>query len=78
MRASQGGHDVPSEKLVSRFPRTLANLKAATRELPRVVIFDNDDLAAPFRRGAVIEGGRLLVTFSKLVWLSAGYCPTSA
>ena len=29
MRVSQGGHDVPSEKLASRFPRTLANLKAA-------------------------------------------------
>ena len=28
MRVSQGGHDVPSEKLVSRFPRTLANLNA--------------------------------------------------
>ena len=59
MRVSQGGHDVPAEKLVSRYPRTLANLKAAIRELPYVVIFDNDDLAVPFRRVAVIEGGRL-------------------
>ena len=29
MRVSQGGHDVPAEKLVARFPRTMANLKAA-------------------------------------------------
>ena len=29
MRVSQGGHEVPSEKLVSRYPRTLANLQAA-------------------------------------------------
>ncbi len=26
MRVSQGGHDVPTEKLQSRFPRTLKNL----------------------------------------------------
>lgn len=59
MRVSQGGHDVPSEKLVSRFPRTMANLKAAMGQLPYVVIFDNDDLRNPFRRGAVFEKGRL-------------------
>lgn len=60
MRVSQGGHDVPSDKLASRFPRTLANLKAALRELPYVLIFDNDDLAAPFRRVAVIQSGQVV------------------
>ncbi len=60
MRVSQGGHYVPSDKLVSRFPRTLANLQSAMRELPHVLIFDNDDLAAPFRRVALIESGRLI------------------
>lgn len=71
MRVSQGGHDVPSEKLVSRYPRTLANLQEAIRELPHVLIFDNDDLAAPFRRAAVIEGGRLLWSAGSVPkWLS--------
>jgi len=60
MRVSQGGHDVPSDKLVSRFPRTLANLQTAMRELPHVLLFDNEDLAAPFRRVAIIESGRLI------------------
>lgn len=60
MRVSQGGHDVPSEKLISRFPRTLANLQAAIRELPYVLIFDNDDLVTPFRKAAAIERGRLV------------------
>lgn len=55
MRASQGGHDVPSEKLITRFPRTLANLKRAIRELPDVVIFDNEDLAHPFRHVATFK-----------------------
>lgn len=58
MRVSQGGHDVPAEKLVSRFPRTLANLKAAIRELPHVWIFDNDDLRLPFRQIAVFQNGK--------------------
>ena len=58
MRVSQGGHDVPTEKLVARFPRTLANLKIALRELPHVWIFDNDDLRTPFRQAAVFENGQ--------------------
>jgi predicted ABC-type ATPase len=58
MRVSQGGHDVPHEKLVARFPRILANLKAAVRELRHVWIFDNDDLRTPFRLLAVYENGQ--------------------
>lgn len=58
MRVSQGGHDVPAEKLLSRFPRTLANLAAAIRELPCVLIFDNSDLRNPFRHVAVFMNGR--------------------
>jgi predicted ABC-type ATPase len=60
MRVCQGGHDVPLEKLKSRFPRTLVNLKGAIRELPHALIFDNDDLRTPFRRVAVYERGRLV------------------
>ena len=60
MRVSQGGHDVPTEKLIARFPRTLANLQAALRELPNVPIFDNDDLRTPFRQVAVFQNGAQL------------------
>jgi predicted ABC-type ATPase len=59
MRVSQGGHDVPADKLVARFPRTLANLAAAIRELPHVRIFDNDDLRMPYRLVAIVEDGRV-------------------
>jgi len=58
MRVSQGGHDVPSEKLVARYPRTLANFERAVRELPHVLVFDHSDLRHPFRLLAVIEGGQ--------------------
>jgi predicted ABC-type ATPase len=62
MRVSQGGHDVPSEKLVARFPRTISNLEAAIRELPHVLIFDNEDLSRPFRLVAVFERGRVVTS----------------
>lgn len=58
MRVSQGGHDVPAEKLVARFPRTMTNLRTAIRDLPHVWIFDNDDLRIPFRHVAVFESGQ--------------------
>jgi predicted ABC-type ATPase len=57
MRVTQGGHDVPTDKLVARFPRTVANLLAAIRELPHVLVFDNDDLADPFRFVAAFRNG---------------------
>ncbi len=60
MRVSQGGHDVPTEKLIARFPRTLVNLKSALRELPHVRVFDNDDLRTPFRLVTVCEHGELV------------------
>ncbi len=70
MRVSQGGHDVPEEKLQSRFPRTLANLKSALHELPHVLVFDNNDLGQPFRRVAVFERGRPLEATEQLPqWL---------
>ena len=58
MRVSQGGHDVPREKIQTRFPRSLANLQTAIRELPHVVVYDNSDLRRPYKRVAVFHGGR--------------------
>lgn len=70
MRVSQGGHDVPSEKLQSRFARTIANLKLAIQELPHVLIYDNDDLSNPYHRVAVFEHGSLLSSTDKIPdWL---------
>jgi predicted ABC-type ATPase len=60
MRVSQGGHDVPLAKLVSRFPRILVNLEAAVRELPYVLAYNNEELRNPFKKVAVFENGRLV------------------
>ena len=72
MRVSQGGHDVPTEKLIARFPRTLANLSAAIRQLPCVLVFDNDDLRTPFRHVAVFANSRpLLLKQPVAFWLQS-------
>ena len=60
MRVSQGGHDVPAKKLKERFPRTLANLKAALRELPNAWVFDHNDLRTPYCLAATAQDGRVV------------------
>jgi predicted ABC-type ATPase len=60
MRVLQGGHDVPSERLAARFPRTMQNLARAIRQLPYVLVFDNSDLANPFRKVAEFRDGKAL------------------
>ena len=70
MRVSQGGHDVPSEKLQSRFARTIDNLRMAIQRLPHVLIYDNDDLSNPYRQVALFEQGRLMTSKEPLPdWL---------
>lgn len=58
MRASQGGHDVPDEKLKARFERTKANLQRAIERLPHVVVYDNSNLNEPYRLAEVYEHGK--------------------
>lgn len=75
MRVSQGGHDVPPEKLVARFPRTMANLRAAIGELPCVIIFDNQNLAASFKTVALVHSGRVVWSADQLPEWLRGYLP---
>jgi predicted ABC-type ATPase len=70
MRVSQGGHDVPTDKLTARFPRTMTNLKQAIQKLPCVLIFDNDDLRTPYRLTAAFQnGGPTLLAKPVPAWL---------
>ena len=57
MRVSQGGHNVPDEKLLARFDRTRANLDRAIKRLPHVLVYDNSDLADPYRLVASYRNG---------------------
>jgi len=58
-RVERGGHDVPDEKLHSRYPRTLANLRRAIPIVDEAFLFDNSSDQHPFRLVAVYEGGRV-------------------
>ena len=59
-RVQQGGHDVPDAKLRARFPRTLANLRAAIPLADEAFVFDNSSYDRPYRVLAVYRGGRLV------------------
>lgn len=60
MRACQGGHDVPDDKLRARFERTLANLQRAIERLSHVIVFSNEDLSNPYQLIATYENGQTL------------------
>lgn len=60
IRVSKGGHDVPTDKLVTRYPRVMENLRLAMLRLPMVLVYDNDDLREPHRFCLAAGMGRVL------------------
>ena len=65
-RVAQGGHDVPEGRLISRFPRTLKNLRGAVPIVNEAFLFDNTLFDAPYRPIAVYADGRLAQQFPPL------------
>lgn len=59
-RVAEGGHDVPADKLVGRFPRVMENLRLAMLRLPMVLVYDNDDLRDPHRFCLAAGMGKVL------------------
>ena len=57
MRVSQGGHDVPTDKLIERYPRVMQNLRRALVEISNVRAYENSDLSSPYRLVATREEG---------------------
>lgn len=73
-RVREGGHDVPIEKILSRYPRTLANLAKALPLADAAFLYDSQDILgsglqhiATCRRGALIEGIVDLPTWARTV-----------
>ena len=58
-RTEAGGHDVPDEKLVTRFPRTFRNLRAAVAFVDYAWLFDNSSADEPYRFVAEFTAGTL-------------------
>ncbi len=59
-RVRQGGHDVPEDKIVSRYHRSLDLLMAAIRRTHRAYIFDNSSQAEDRTWLAEVTNGRML------------------
>jgi predicted ABC-type ATPase len=59
VRVEQGGHDVPAEKIVSRYVRSLAHLPGAIRQSSRAFLFDNS--ARDHRLVAEFENGKAVI-----------------
>lgn len=56
-RVAAGGHDVPRDRLVGRFARSLSNLRDALEFVPFVKLYDNSSVEEPFRLIASFEAG---------------------
>jgi len=69
MRVAKGGHDVPSDKIESRYARTMENLRKALVRLPNVLVYDNSDLRSPYRLVAESTEGALQIHAPVSKWL---------
>jgi len=59
-RLSEGGHNVPDEKVASRIPRLLQNIKKTLPLCDQVRILNNSRIDSPFQQVAVIRNGQKL------------------
>jgi predicted ABC-type ATPase len=57
-RVEEGGHDVPNEKIETRFPRTFDNLRQALTFVNEALLFDNSSSDEPFRFVASFRNGK--------------------
>jgi predicted ABC-type ATPase len=69
MRVLKGGHDVPTEKIRSRYSRTMENLGRALAALTNVYVYDNSDLRDPYRLVVEQRDGKRLVASPVPTWL---------
>jgi len=59
-RLSEGGHNVPDEKVASRIPRLLQNIKQTLPLCDQVRILNNSRIDNPFQQVAVIRNGQII------------------
>ena len=57
-RIHEGGHSVPADKILARYPRTLENLRQAVREVQLAMLFDatDTDAGGPHLVASVVAG----------------------
>jgi predicted ABC-type ATPase len=60
-RVKEGGHDVPVDKIVSRYDRVMALLPEAVKSSDQARIYDNSKVEDPHRLIAAIENGKTVI-----------------
>jgi predicted ABC-type ATPase len=60
-RVIEGGHSVPSEKIISRIPRTMQYVRDALSLVDVVQFYDNSSHKHPFTSIALIQDGALQI-----------------
>lgn len=58
-RVSEGGHNVPDEKIINRIPRVIKNIQKTLPLCDYVYILDNSFVSDPFRQIATIRYGKV-------------------
>lgn len=58
-RVSEGGHDVPHDKIYGRIPRTMENISKVLQLVDEARFLDNSSREDPFRQIVVIKLGAL-------------------
>ncbi len=58
-RIIEGGHFVPDDKVETRVPRTLENIKTAIQLADQTYLLDNSDCIKPFKQIAVVKEGKV-------------------
>jgi predicted ABC-type ATPase len=64
-RVERGGHDVPSDRIVARYHRSIANLAEALAVADEGAVFDNSSQSETMRLIARWEDGQLVQTQSE-------------
>lgn len=59
-RVSEGGHNVPPDKVINRIPRTLKLIRKTLPLCDHVYILDNSRADNPFQQLAVIRDGQII------------------
>jgi predicted ABC-type ATPase len=62
----QGGHTVPIEKIVSRYSRSMANLRIAFELANRVYVYDNSPEGEDAVLTARVQDGQLRKIYGRL------------
>jgi len=60
-RVTEGGHGVPTQKIIQRIPRTISHIAKALPLVDRARLYDNSSASAPFQPVADIIHGQISV-----------------